>query len=204
MDCCRVRSWERERAVELYFTTTMSTKQVVEHLGYPIRQCLERWLHANPRYAAAVPKPPIPLGTRCRAAGAVPVRHTRKQAAAELGVSTSAVHHWMGLYRAGGMVALEPKRRDAMPQDGTDIESLGDDPDTLRRRIRESEPGNALMRETVRGRRKRPGRRFAAPVEQGKTMPVDRPGPRYSPGAPACLPQYRDRRPRTVATREWG
>ena len=26
---------ERERAVELYFTTSMSTKQVVEHLGYP-------------------------------------------------------------------------------------------------------------------------------------------------------------------------
>ena len=38
-DCCRVRSVsgreERERAVELYFTTSMSTKQVVEHLGYP-------------------------------------------------------------------------------------------------------------------------------------------------------------------------
>ena len=55
---------ERERAVELYFTTSMSTKQVVEHLGYPTRQCLERWLHADPRYADAVPKPPIPLGTR--------------------------------------------------------------------------------------------------------------------------------------------
>lgn len=33
---------ERERAVDLYFTTSMSTKQVVEHLGYPTRQCLER------------------------------------------------------------------------------------------------------------------------------------------------------------------
>ena len=45
---------ERERAVELYFTTSMSTKQVVEHLGYPTRQCLERWLHADPRYADVV------------------------------------------------------------------------------------------------------------------------------------------------------
>ena len=35
---------ERERAVELYFTTPMTTAQVVEHLGYPTRQCLERWL----------------------------------------------------------------------------------------------------------------------------------------------------------------
>ena len=31
---------ERERAVELYFSTPMSTKQVVEHLGYPTGQCL--------------------------------------------------------------------------------------------------------------------------------------------------------------------
>ena len=28
---------ERERAVELYFTTPMTTAQVVEHLGYPTR-----------------------------------------------------------------------------------------------------------------------------------------------------------------------
>ena len=33
---------ERERAVELYYSTPMSTKQVVEHLGYPTGQCLER------------------------------------------------------------------------------------------------------------------------------------------------------------------
>ncbi|MBM6692459.1 helix-turn-helix domain-containing protein, partial [Bifidobacterium pullorum subsp. saeculare] len=48
---------ERERAVELYFTTSMSTKQVVELLGYPTGQCLERWLHADPRYADVVAKP---------------------------------------------------------------------------------------------------------------------------------------------------
>ena len=111
---------ERERAVELYFTTSMSTKQVVEHLGYPTRQCLERWLHADPRYADVVPKPPIPLGTRRRAVELCLSSMQQKQVAAELGVSTSAVHHWMRLYRAGGMAALEPKRRDAMPQAGTE------------------------------------------------------------------------------------
>ena len=42
-----------------------------------------------------------------------------------------------------------------MPQAGTDSEPLGDDPDVLRRRIRELELGNALMREAVRGRRKK-------------------------------------------------
>lgn len=42
---------ERERAVELYFTTPMTTAQVVEHPGYPTRQCLERWLAMDSRYA---------------------------------------------------------------------------------------------------------------------------------------------------------
>ena len=37
---------ERRRTVELYFTTPMTTAQVVRHLGDPTRQCLERWLAA--------------------------------------------------------------------------------------------------------------------------------------------------------------
>lgn len=35
---------ERSRAVELYFATSMATARVVDHLGYPTGQCLERWL----------------------------------------------------------------------------------------------------------------------------------------------------------------
>ena len=42
---------ERSGAVELYFTTSMTTAKVADHLGYPTRQCLERWLAADPRYA---------------------------------------------------------------------------------------------------------------------------------------------------------
>ena len=48
---------ERERAVGLYFTTSMTTAQVVEHLGYPTRQCLERWLAMDSRYAGHMAKP---------------------------------------------------------------------------------------------------------------------------------------------------
>lgn len=33
---------ERRRAVDLYSATPMTTAQVVEHLGHPTRQCLER------------------------------------------------------------------------------------------------------------------------------------------------------------------
>lgn len=58
---------ERERAVELYFITPMTTAQVVRHLGYPTRQCLERWLAKDPRYAGHMAKPIIPLETRTKA-----------------------------------------------------------------------------------------------------------------------------------------
>ena len=58
---------ERSRAVELYLTTPMTTAQVVECLGYPTRQCLERWLAMDPRYAGRMAKPIIPLETRRKA-----------------------------------------------------------------------------------------------------------------------------------------
>ena len=48
------------------------------------------------------------------------------------------------------------------------------DAEALRRRIEEPELGNAVMREVVEARRKRPGRRPAAPVEQGEDD-ADRP-----------------------------
>ena len=47
---------ERRRAVELYSATPMTTAQVVRHLGYPTRQCLERWLAKDPRYAGHMAK----------------------------------------------------------------------------------------------------------------------------------------------------
>ena len=58
---------ERQRAVDLYFTTPMTTAQVVESLGYPTRQCLDRWLAKDPRYAGHMAKPIIPLETRTKA-----------------------------------------------------------------------------------------------------------------------------------------
>lgn len=48
---------ERQRAVELYFTTPMTTAQMVKHLGYPTSQRLERWLAKDPRYLAIWPNP---------------------------------------------------------------------------------------------------------------------------------------------------
>ena len=171
---------ERERAVELYFTTPMTTAQVVEHLGYPTRQCLERWPAMDSRHAGHMAKPIIPLETRRRAVELVPGGMQQKQAAKQLGVGVGAVHGWVRAYRKGGMAALQPKNRNAAqgnkPADSRRRPSAADDDDAeaLRRRVEELELENALMREVVEVVRKRPRRRPAAPVEQGED-PVDRP-----------------------------
>ena len=170
---------ERERAVELYFTTPMTTAQVVEHLGYPTRQCLERWPAMDSRYAGHMAKPIIPLETRLKAIEPVP-GSVQKRAAKQLGAGVGAVHGWVRAYRKGGMAALQPKNRNAAqgnkPADSRRRPSAADDDDAeaLRRRVEELELENALMREVVEARRKRPRRRPAAPVEQGED-PVDRP-----------------------------
>ena len=97
---------ERGRAVGLYCSASMTTQQVVEHLGYPTRQCLERWLHQDPRYMERIPKPIIPLSMRVRAVRRCLTGLQQQAAAAQLGVSAGVVNHWMALYREGGMAAL--------------------------------------------------------------------------------------------------
>ncbi|WP_242668940.1 helix-turn-helix domain-containing protein [Bifidobacterium longum] len=170
---------ERERAVELYFTTPMTTAQVVEHLGYPTRQCLERWLAMDSRYAGHMAKPIIPLETRLKAIEPVP-GSVQKRAAKQLGAGVGAVHGWVRAYRKGGMAALQPKNRNSAqgnkPADSRRRPSAADDDDAeaLRRRVEELEPGERVDAGGGGGRKKRPRRRPAAPVEQGED-PVDRP-----------------------------
>lgn len=198
---------ERERAVELYFTTPMTTAQVVEHLGYPTRQCLERWLAMDSRYAGHMAKPIIPLETRRRAVGPVLGGMQQKQAAKQLGAGVGAVHGWVRAYREGGMAALQPKNRNSAqgnkPADSRRRPSAAEM--MMTRRLcaagsRNRSRGNALMREVVEARRKRPRRRPAAPVEQGED-PVDRP---VEAGVFARLDdmpaRHRARRPPTAAT----
>ena len=55
-----------------------------------------------------------------------------------------------------------------MPWRSRNAGTVGDDAEALRRQIEELELENALMREAVEVRRKRPGRRSTAPVEQGE------------------------------------
>ena len=67
-----------------------------------------------------------------------------------------------------------------MPQAGTDHEPLDDDPDALRRRIRELELENALMREMVEVAEKDPGVDLRHLSNREKSMLIDRLRPRYS------------------------
>ena len=81
---------ERQRAVDLYSATPMTTAQVVKHLGYPTRQCLERWLAKGPRYAGHMAKPIIPLETRTKTIELVLDGMQQKQTSRQLGVGVVA------------------------------------------------------------------------------------------------------------------
>ena len=159
------------------------------------------------RYAGHMAKPIIPLETRRRAVGPVLGGMQQKQAAERLGAGVGAVHGWVRAYREGGMAALQPKNRNSAqgnkPADSRRRPSAAEM--MMTRRLcaagsRNRSRGNALMREVVEARRKRPRRRPAAPVEQGED-PVDRP---VEAGVFARLDdmpaRHRARRPPTAAT----
>ena len=151
-DCRMSGPEERQRAVELYFTTSMTTAQVVEHLGYPTRQCLERWLVKDPWYAGHMAKPIIPLETRTKAIELVLGGMQQKWVAERLGAGVGAVRNRVRAYRKGGMAALRPENRDAGQADKPAMRrdrDAGDDVEALRRRVEEPELGNTVMQEVT-------------------------------------------------------
>lgn len=99
---------ERRRAVDLYSATPMTTAQVVEHLGYPTRQCLERWLVKDPRACRPYGEAHHPAGDGDQGDRTGAGRHARKRAAERFGAGVGAVHNWVRTYREGGMAALRP------------------------------------------------------------------------------------------------
>lgn len=142
---------ERQRAVDLYSATPMTTAQVVEHLAYPTRQCLERWPAKDPGYAGHMAKPIIPLETRTKAIEPVPGGMRQKRAAERLGAGVGAVRNRVRAYREGGMAALRPENRDAGQADKPAMrrDRSAGDAEAPRRRVEEPELGNAVMQEVV-------------------------------------------------------
>lgn len=101
----------------------------------------------------------------CRSHGRHPHAHTahfllNRHTAELLGAGVGAVNHWVRTYREGGMAALRPENRDAGQADKPAVRRDRDagDAEAPRRRVEEPELGNALMREVVKARRKRPKR----------------------------------------------
>lgn len=180
---------ERQRAMDLYLTTPMTTAQVVEYLGHPTRQCLERWPAADSRYAGHVDRPIILMETRTKTIEPVPGGMRQKRAAELLGAGVGAVHNRVRAYREGGMAALRPENRDAGQADKPAMRRDRDagDAEAPRRRIEEPELGNALMREVAEVAEKDPGAGLRRLSNREKTLPVDRLRPEYSPGSMACL-----------------
>lgn len=74
------------------------------------------------------------------------------------------------------------------------------DAEALRRQIEEPELGNAVMREVVEARRKRPGRRPAAPVEQGEDASGRPSAPDVFTQLDDMLARHRAKQPPTATT----
>ena len=109
---------ERQRAVDLYSATPMTTAQVVEHLGYPTRQCPERRLAKDPRHAGHMTKPIIPLETRTKAIEPVPGGTCGGSRPPDGSARASApFHNRVKAHREGGMAALQPRNRNAGQSD---------------------------------------------------------------------------------------
>lgn len=100
------------------------------------------------------------------------------------------------------MAALRPKNRNAGQADKPAMRRDRDvgDAEALRRRIEELELGNAVMREVVEARRKRPGRRSAAPAEQGEDVSGRPSAPDVFTQFDDMLARHRTGRPPTAAT----
>lgn len=100
------------------------------------------------------------------------------------------------------MAALRPKNRNAGQTSKPAMRRDRDagDAEALRRRIEEPELGNAVMREVVEVRRKRPGRRPAAPVEQGEDASGRPSAPDVFTQLDDMLARHRAKQPPTATT----
>lgn len=181
---------ERQRAVDLCFTTPMTTAQVVEHLGHPTRQCLERWLAKDPRYAGHMAKPIIPLETGTKAIEPVPsgMRGSgppNGSARASERSTTRSRRIARAVWPRCGPKTGTPAKPTSQRRDGIGT------PATRRpcaAGSRSRNRGNAVMREVAEVAEKDPGAGLRRLSNREKTLPVDRPRPTCSPGSMTCLP----------------
>lgn len=189
---------ERQRVVDLYSTTPMTTAQVVEHQGYQTRQCLERRPVKDPGHAGHMAKPIIPPEKRTKAIEPVPGGMRQKRAAEQLGAGVGTVRNRVRAYREGGMDALRPENRNVGQADKPAMrrDRFAGDAEAPRRRVEELELGNAVMREVAEVAEKDPGAGLRRLSNRGRTLLINRPRPEPDD----MLARHRAGRPPTAAT----
>lgn len=142
---------ERSRAVELFFESRMIQQQVVDELGYPTRQCLERWLSADSRYHAQnFRRAFYPAGLKLEAVRRAMGGEEPRSVAADLGVKPAgSVCNWLRTYAADGERGLMPKKRSVQEPVRRPQSDIPSDPELLRRRCEELELENAVTKEML-------------------------------------------------------
>lgn len=135
----------KRAAIELYFSDDLTSQQVVDRLGYPTRQCLERWLRKGRRhgdgnfrhgfYPVSLKREAVRLRTEEGLA--------LKEIALSLGVKNPvSVQQWATRFKREGDMGLIPKRKSAS-RPKPDISDLPDDVGRLKQRCEEPELENA-------------------------------------------------------------
>lgn len=129
----------------------MTSQQVVDRLGYPTRQCLERWLRKDRRYGDGNFRHgfyPISLkreAVRLRVEDGLALKEIAKR----LGVKNPvSVQQWMTRFEREGDMGLVPKRKSAS-RPKPDISDLPDDVGKLKQRCEDLELENADVLEML-------------------------------------------------------
>jgi len=149
---------EKQKAVDLYFSEKLTTQGVVDRLGYPTRQNLERWLRKDPRYGENMRHGFYPVELKTKAVEMYHTgRYTLEEIAEHLNLpSPGSIYYWVYNARDYGYEALIPQVKKAnMPKRKTSPPP--DDPDSLKRRCEELELDNAILQETIEILKKDPG-----------------------------------------------
>lgn len=141
---------EKRIAVELYFQGDLTTQEVVDRLGYPTRQNLERWLSKDPRYGSAFRHGFYPVEVKIKAVEMyLSGKYSSKDILDHLQLPYyGTLMDWVSKVRRLGYDGLIPKRRSAaMPKPKPP--NVPDDLDALKKRCEYLELDNAVLRETI-------------------------------------------------------
>jgi transposase InsO family protein len=163
--------------VDAYFEWGVGLRAAVERLGgWPGTNTLAVWVRLDPRFRSRCGRPRVPAGLRAGAVMAYRGGRSLRATAREYGVSAMSVRRWAGEYDSpfacGG-------RSQGGPMTSHD-DGLPDDPEELKRMVRDQRLENDLLREVVALVKKDPAADPGRLGDREKTAITDRLRPTYS------------------------